>query len=201
MLKLIKTNKIWVDIDDVLSETIANFIPYLKEYHNVHLEYEDFKHFNFQKLEKFPNKNITLTETHDMWNEFSYSNHWKQMEVLYWSAEKLIELITAWFEIILITARWESLGLNTEEWLKYRFPWVKFSWIYFAWIFWWHSIKKSEICKKLDIEIMIEDSLENCLELAENGIKSYLIKKPWNEYFEINNPDIKRVNSWSEIVI
>jgi uncharacterized HAD superfamily protein len=47
---------------------------------------------------------------------------------------------------------------------------------------------------------MIEDNLEYAIELANNGIKVFLLDKPWNQKY---NPEIHKsitkIYSWDEI--
>jgi len=47
---------------------------------------------------------------------------------------------------------------------------------------------------------MIEDNLDFALELAENGIKSYVLEQPWNRARTEQHEKIKRVINWQEII-
>jgi len=59
--------------------------------------------------------------------------------------------------------------------------------------------KKSEICKELRIDFLVEDSLEYARECAKNGTKVFLFNAPWNQ--TDNLPDnIIRINSWNKII-
>lgn len=49
---------------------------------------------------------------------------------------------------------------------------------------------------------MIEDNLDYAIEMANTGIKMYLLDKPWNKKFnpEINK-GITKIYSWDELDI
>jgi len=58
---------------------------------------------------------------------------------------------------------------------------------------------KGEICKELGIDFMIEDSVEHSEICAKEGIKVFLLNKPWNKNC-IDHENIIRVKSWNEIL-
>jgi hypothetical protein len=75
MLEKLNSKKIAIDIDDVLSSTIPNLLIYLKEFHNIHIEYEDFLNYKIHETDIFISKKIGKDATHDIWNEFSMSDY------------------------------------------------------------------------------------------------------------------------------
>ena len=52
---------------------------------------------------------------------------------------------------------------------------------------------KTEKCKKFNIDIMIDDSVNICRDCIENGITTILMDTPYNKY-----SNIQRVKSWEE---
>jgi hypothetical protein len=49
---------------------------------------------------------------------------------------------------------------------------------------------------------MVEDDLHYAYELANNGIKVYLLAKPWNQKYQNGmHPDITKVNAWKDILL
>ena len=48
---------------------------------------------------------------------------------------------------------------------------------------------------------MIEDNMDYALELAENWIKTYLLKKPWNSHRTEEHQNLVRINHWNEFKI
>ncbi len=57
--------------------------------------------------------------------------------------------------------------------------------------------KKAEDCKKLDIDVFIDDSYDQCKLLEKNGIKAYLITTKMNRKLKVD--DIERVSSWNDL--
>ncbi len=48
---------------------------------------------------------------------------------------------------------------------------------------------------------MVEDIFDYALDLASNGIFTYLLEKPWNKHIDITHENIKKVKSWKDIII
>ncbi len=56
---------------------------------------------------------------------------------------------------------------------------------------------KLRVCKEYGIEMFIEDSYETCVELEQNGIKTFLMSTKMNK--DIKTKTVERVNSWLEL--
>lgn len=56
---------------------------------------------------------------------------------------------------------------------------------------------KLSICKENNIDLFIDDKLETCLELKDNGITSLLMNTPLNN--SLDEEDVIRVYSWIDI--
>lgn len=61
------------------------------------------------------------------------------------------------------------------------------------------SLKKSDICKNLNISHIIEDSPSNITDCTLNGIQVLLYNRPWNTAIE-NNDFITRVYGWNDVL-
>lgn len=55
---------------------------------------------------------------------------------------------------------------------------------------------KAEVAKKAGVEIMIDDSYENFVDLNNNGVFTYLYTAPWNERYDVGH---MRINSLKDI--
>lgn len=79
----------------------------------------------------------------------------------------------------------------TEEWLK------KYNIIYDKLILTnaYNKREKAEVCLKNNVNIMIEDSIETCVNLINNGIETYTMNTRFNQ----NDLSLNRVSTWSEI--
>lgn len=98
-------------------------------------------------------------------------------------------------ELIVITARGKSMGerhiKTTEEILK------KNNFEIFD-KYYWAILDKAKICKEEKLDLMIDDYKENCLKIANEGIKTIYLKDAPSQ--EINdNENIKTLYNWGEI--
>jgi uncharacterized HAD superfamily protein len=105
-------------------------------------------------------------------------------------------------ELWIVTGRKTRDIEQTERWLAHHLPDI-FNGVHFANFFELgecaKAVRKWEICKKLDITIMIDDNLPTVIECAEKGIKALLLDHPWNQTESLPT-DVTRVFSWDEIV-
>ena len=95
-------------------------------------------------------------------------------------------------EIYIISARDNGEYTNpwemTKEWLeKYE--------IYYDKLILTDKYKKGPICKENIIDIMIEDTIKNCEDIEQNGVKCLLMNTRYNE----KEKRFERVNNWKEI--
>ena len=108
----------------------------------------------------------------------------------YLSIEPLINPIELIFEpYCYITSR-PVLKEITEQWLdKFNFPTKP---VYSVEI----RQSKVQIAKDAGVQIFIDDSFENFVELNNNGIFTYLYTQPWNTKYDVGH---MRLNSLNEI--
>jgi len=59
--------------------------------------------------------------------------------------------------------------------------------------------KKSDLCLKLGVEVLVDDCLEFAEECADKGIKVLLLDSPWNQTDSLPK-NVKRMKNWDEIV-
>lgn len=189
---------IWIDLDEVLSESIDKV-----------LENNNYKFWNdILSRDSIVNYNLDLIYKDYPYNLFhnTYLNDKNlEIELVNWAKEKVEEFKSKWYILKIVTWRPEDIEEYTINWLNKHFP-SSFDSIHFANHFsYWDKVKvkrlKSEICRELWINIMIEDNFDYALELAENWIYTFLLKKPWNKHIEIEHPNIKKIKHWWEINI
>jgi uncharacterized HAD superfamily protein len=194
-----KKLKIWIDMDEVLSESV----DYIFE----QIGFE----VNWFKLDKNKIQNYTdvfkwswidFNEAVRIYTETMKKDIWNfHIKPVTWSIEKVSEFKEKWHELFVITARNSKFfSQYTLEWTKKHFQDV-FNEIFFADHFTDKHKEKSEICKEQWIELMIEDNLDYAIELANNWIITFLLDKPWNIYRKQHYKNIIRVNDWTQINI
>ena len=179
--------KIGIDIDEVITETNAEFTNFYNIRTGSSLAMCDFYTYTLSEVLK-----CTKEEARRIFDEFYNSAHFDNISPVEGSIGSIKKLLKE-HEIYLITARPLSYKQKTERWFKTYLPEIKNSIIYPG-----KAKTKAEVCKRLGIELIIEDNIKYSLECITAGLKVILPTKPWNRYL-IDN-DIIRVNSWIEIL-
>ena len=104
------------------------------------------------------------------------------------------------YKLIVITGRAKHVEAFTRTWLIKHFPTV-FDEVHFLGI--WEEGRgktKAEISKKLKVDYLVEDSLDQSLKCAEAGIKVLLFGDyAWNKAENLPN-GITRVKDWTAVL-
>lgn len=180
-----------VDLDDVLCHFLNAFIDFHNDKYATTLKRSDFRVYALNKT-----FGGTKEEEEQKINSFYESDHFLNIESVEKTNETLQLLKDLGHELHIITARHEHKDEETKKWLAKEFPGI-FSTIHYARKSDGKKTKKSALCRAINAAVMIEDSGENALDCAENGIKTFLLDLPWNS--EYSHKNIIRVASWDEI--
>jgi len=193
------TKIIWIDLDEVLAETI-DFSLLFHDYKIAgnSLFREDIIDYYIYNIEKFW---ISKEQAIDWFRLPLLADNKLEVNPVLWALEKLIFHKNNWYSFKIVTARQsEILWEYTHNWVQKHYPNIFENILFANHKFTKNDVTKSELCKLHNIEMMVEDNFEYALDLAENGIYTFLIEKPWNKHFQIYHPNLKRVSSWGEIV-
>lgn len=95
-------------------------------------------------------------------------------------------------EIYIITSRDNGEYINPKEMTK---DWLKKYKIYYDKLILTGRYEKGPVCKENNIDIMIEDSIRNCEDIENNGVKCYIMDTRYNK----NETRFERVRTWKEI--
>jgi len=182
--------RIGIDIDEVIAEFLDSFLEFYNSKYEKNFQKKDFKSYIFEEI---------LGGTHEdaieLIKEHGYKWEIKLVEGALDSIRKLAEK----HELIILTARHPMFKNETEDFLKVHFGNVLSEIYYTGEAFQKYGVTKSDICKELNIDILIEDNKIFSLECAEKGIKVLLFDKPWNQdCFEHEN--VLRAYNWKEIL-
>ncbi|MDD5769948.1 MAG: HD domain-containing protein [Candidatus Gracilibacteria bacterium] len=201
---LIMTKIIGIDLDEVLAETMDQIL----EDNNYMISGKKVSREDVLDYYIYHNKDLNITR--DDGARIFHETYKKDFEVLeiktvYGAKKKLEELKDKGYTLKIVSARPEDIEIYTKKWLDKHFA-NHFESVHFANHFNYNGSKKkvkkkSEICKELGIKIMIEDIFDYALDLAENGILTYIIEKPWNKHILKTHKNIIKVKSWEEINI
>ncbi len=185
---------IGIDLDDVL----ADFTPALNDYHNemhgTNFRVEDFRSYRFWET-----WNIDREESLRGVLEFSRKSIGGLLAVP--GAREGIEKLHAQGHTLhIITARNGIFTEETVRWLDKHFPSRPFSGLHFADHLTINHREKGDICRDLGIEAMVDDSFDNAFSCASVCRTVLLWNKPWNLDYTITERDIRRVDSWDEVL-
>jgi len=171
---------IGIDMDDVLVEYVRAFLDFYNERNKTNLSYEEF---------------TNIGNSVDKNNSFFRSDYFKKMELCR-GAEKVIKLLAEKNSLFIVTSRQIEWKEATEKLVQEKFP-NCFKGIFYAGdIHKGGGKKKSEIYEGMNL--VIEDNRGHALECAKNGIKVFLLEKPWNK--DIEHANITKVKNWEDIL-
>lgn len=184
--------KIGIDLDEVL----ADFMPQLLKYYNgkykTNFTRKQIKEYNFWNLWRCTKEQVIEEVYH-----FFKSPYANEIQPVRGARETVLKLNKN-NELFVITSRADDFAEETFRWINKYFSRV-FSEIYIT-NQWNNSYKKtkkkSDICKELGIELIIEDGPEHASDCASSGLNVLLFDCPWNK--GIIGKKIKRIKSWDE---
>ncbi len=189
---------IWVDLDEVLAE----FVDYALDHHDYivngkTIKREYIKDYYLYKLVDF---DMTLENAVDWFRKAMIAdNKDLQVKPVLWAYEELEKHKKMWYTFKIITARnWDLFWEYTSKWIQKHYPWI-FEEIIFANHFSQKEKSKADICKEHDIFHMVEDNMDYALDLAQNGIETFLLEKPWNKERKEEHKNLIKVKDWNEI--
>jgi uncharacterized HAD superfamily protein len=183
-----------VDIDEVLADFFSYFVYFHNLMYKTKVSKKDMKKYYLNEVFE-----VDRAEMHIRYMEFKSLHLLEQLNPVKGAVDGLKKLIEMGFDLHLVTARPQIIEEETRKWLS-----VHFKDIYLPIHFTHpgtgnsHHLKKSEICKEIGAEILIDDHMENALDCAENGIKVFLMDAPWNQTEDLP-PNVVRVKSWKDI--
>ena len=184
---------IGIDIDNVIS----NFNEVLKE--------EFLKHDKELRNTGIVNPNLYVTQGMFDWSEDEIWGFYlenigriaKSLEVKPGAKEYIDKLKEDGHMIVIITGRdngdYADPWNITENWLKQKE--IKYDKLIITDAYKNNKHAKTEKCFENNIDIMIDDSIHNCMDCIENNITTLLMDTPYNRV----EKDMIRVNNWEEV--
>jgi uncharacterized HAD superfamily protein len=170
---------IWVDCDEVLSETVDELLK-REFFKKKNIIKEDITSYNFWEVEKIW---ITQEEWVNLFFSFFATDDMLKIKPVKWAKEKLTELKNAWHKLVVVTARAEQFKERTIKRININYPWL-FSDYLFMNQFKENEVPKSKLCKDFWIELLIDDSINNINDINKVWIPWILLDKPWNRSAE-----------------
>jgi len=187
-----KKRKIGVDIDEVLVESAKKYLGFYNSKYDKNVQLKDV--FSYNLWEPL---GITKEESLKLADELYDLDFFENTELVKGAGEGINKLAKN-NDLFVITSRPLHIKEKTEIFLKKNFPDTPLKVFHSKDLLDNQSKSKSEICRELGVEIIIEDHKDHALDCAENGIKVLLLDKPWNQ--NIKHENITKVYNWDEIL-
>lgn len=191
--------RIAVDVDEVLGRFVFALNKFCKENYGMDYQVEDYWVYEFAKI-----WHCSQDESNHIVHEFFKSDHFNDGIPTIPGAFETLARMSKTYELVVVTSRQHVIQDLTLEWLDRHYAGI-FEEVYFGNHFALHgtSRKKSEICRSVGAEILIDDNPNYALECAQAGIHVLLydwdLSYPWSKLPEgISHPLITRVADWDQ---
>ena len=181
--------RIGIDIDNCISNfddvLLEEYIKHDKELRNTGIINDKPHHITVGMFDWSKEEN----------DEFYYNNIQRiamSLKPLNNAKEVIDKLKADGNEIYIITSRDNGEYINPEKMTR---EWLEKYDIYFDKLILTGRHEKGPICKENNIDIMIEDSIKNCEDIENNGVKCYIMDTRYNKH----ETRFERVKRWNEI--
>lgn len=184
---------IWVDCDDVLSETMKEIVkrsPLVEKW----IRLSDITSYGLFEVEKIW---VNFEEALKIFYSFFESEEYFLTQAVFGAYEKLYEWKQQWHRFFVVTWRPKPYEDITKKWVEQHFPWI-FSDYLFMNQYTENEIPKSVLCKQMWIGLLIDDTAQNIIDMNWVWMPWFLLDKPWNQGVKDTNL-LHRVYSWEEI--
>jgi uncharacterized HAD superfamily protein len=168
------------DIDGVISNFTKQFIDIIQKKYGVAISDSDMYSYEVNLVLGIPKEDVA-----EIVNEILKSD----LPLNPSAKETLDRLAAEGHRIYLLTARSEELIQHTSTWLKQKdIPYTEILYL----------IRGKKSLAEFSVDLVVEDSLEEALELTKKVNHVLLFDQPWNKTKNVKGL-IKRVYSWSEV--
>lgn len=182
--------RIGVDIDGVIFDSEKLFRVY-SEIYDVDVLKKDSTISNHD-LKLQTRYNWTSDEQKNFFSTY-YENIIKKSNFMTGAKEVLIKLYNEGHELFIISSR----GGFIENEIEITLELLKNNDLSIFKDYYWNCKSKSEVCKKLNIDLMIDDYDMVCKELIDNDINVIYLKD--SPSLKIENKKVITLNNWGEI--
>lgn len=185
-----------VDIDDVLALSAEGFTEYSNKKWGTNLRPSDYTE-HWADMWR-----VDIAEVDKRTNEWYNDNI-----VLTYNpkpdGEQVLRMLAKKYKLVVATARGKATQADTIEWVERHYKDI-FSEVHHAAI--WdtiemgnYSITKTELCKQIGADYLIDDQLKHCLSANEAGIQAILFGNyTWNQMDTLPK-SIVRATSWKQV--
>lgn len=188
-----------IDCDEVLADTCCAALAFSGgKFNQKTLERHEITNFLRHKIPWYEADGEVFDQ---YWKNF-FTNYEQviSIPVVPWAQKAIPSLRQLWYRLVVVTWRWNNSKDATHYRLQKHFPGT-FDEVIFA----HHGNEyhigknKAELMESLWSEILIDDGLHNCENIAQAGMKAFLLDNPWNQKDELHH-NITRVKGRDEIL-
>tara|TARA_Y100000389_G_scaffold149388_1_gene148737 strand:- start:28347 stop:28922 length:576 start_codon:yes stop_codon:yes gene_type:complete len=156
-------SRIAIDIDEVLCRFVTSMATHNK------LQLPKERRYSYIYKDMF---NISHDQSVKMVNEFYNSDTFKNMEPIPGSRSIIRMLKPQAERLVIVTGRQRHARQVTEDWITENFPGM-FDDMVFTDSFTINEISKVDVCKKLNIDTIIDDNDYQCDLCEHEGIRTF----------------------------
>ena len=186
--------RIGIDIDDTISDTYEVVVAYAQKYTINELNKEEKLNDIIAQHHSYVAKmhNWNYDEEVNFWQKY-YGEIIKNVKPFTFSVETINKLRDEGNKIVIVTARWPEPNWDVNELSR---KWLKENNINYDDIV-FNAQDKGKVAVEKKLDLLIDDSFQNCKSVADKGIKSFIIQTRINKGLE--DKRITRVYSWPDI--
>lgn len=192
--------RIAVDVDEVLGRFLYTLNTFCREQHGLNFDVSDYHVYDFATVWK-----CSQDESNHIVHEFFKSHHFAKGIPPIPGALDSLQRLGANYDLVVVTSRQHVIEGPTLRWVEQNFPSV-FEEVHFGnhYALEGQSRKKSEICRDIGAQVLIDDNPRYALECAAEGMTVLLYDwqdgYPWSKTdCGPTHPNIVRVHDWDEV--
>ena len=198
MILQIKNVNIGIDLDEILADTVREFLNYSQTKFDIKLERDWLYNYFLQDVKE---SWINKEQFFGLWKGFVEAGHTRNIAPIKWSYELLSHLKNNWNKIFVITGRHNFEKTNTEYWLNKNYPNLVDDLIFTNFLSSDMRLK-SEYINKYEIKLFFDDIYDFCTDVAVNSnIPVYMPTKPWNVHYQDLPQNIIRIDSLETLLV
>lgn len=189
-----------VDVDEVLGNFVSALNEFVADHYSSYHSVSEYHVYEFFKIWR-----CSRDEADIRVHEFFKTSYFKTGIHPIPGARQTLQKLSRFCNLSIVTSRQNAIKDHTIEWIERHYPGL-FQDMHFGNHFALNgqSIAKSDICRSLGANVLIDDNPRYAIECAEVGIKVLLFdyenSYPWSKSESVNgHPMVRRVHNWEEV--
>ncbi|KAJ0983745.1 hypothetical protein J5N97_002101 [Dioscorea zingiberensis] len=189
-----------VDVDEVLGSFLTAMNKFIAHRYFLNHSLADYYVYDFSKI-----WNCSQAEADIRVHEFFETSYFKMGIHPIPGAQHSLQSLSSFCNLYVATSRQNAIKDHTLEWIEKHYPGL-FQEVHFGNYFALdgQSKPKSEICRSLGAQVLIDDNPQYALECAEAGIEvllfDYDYSYPWCKAVSVaSHPLVTKVHNWQEV--